>query len=458
MAQAARSTADWQRADTAHYLHPFTDYKELGERGSRIITRAEGCYLWDSNGHQMLDGMAGLWNVAIGYGRTELADAAYRQMQDLPYYNSFFQCANPPAVELAELLAEVTPAHLSHVFFTGSGSESNDTVLRLVRHYWTLRGKPYKKIIISRENAYHGSTVAGASLGGMGVMHAQGDLPIPGIEHIEQPYPFANAPTMDPAEYGLHAARALERRIEAVGPCNVAAFIAEPIQGAGGVIIPPESYWPEIKRICAEYEILLIADEVICGFGRLGTWFGSQYYEIEPDLMSLAKAMSSGYQPIGGVMVAEHIAELLRAEGGEFYHGYTYSGHPVAAAVAAENIRILQRERIIERAAEEVSPYLQERWRELGDHALVGEVRGVGMLGALELVRSREPLQAFPEPGKVGTLCRDAAMELGLVMRAVRDTMIISPPLVLTRAQVDELVDKARRALDLTAQRLDSVL
>jgi putrescine aminotransferase len=461
MTQAAlseRSTSDWQRADSAHYLHPFTDYKDLRQKGSRIITRAEGVYLWDSDGRKMLDGMAGLWNVAIGYGRKELAEVAYRQMQELPYYNSFFQCANPPAVELAELLAEVTPAHLNRVFFTGSGSESNDTVLRLVRHYWALQGKPYKKIIISRENAYHGSTVAGASLGGMKVMHAQGDLPIPGIVHIEQPYHFGNAPDMDPAEYGIKAARALEKKIDELGECNVAAFIAEPIQGAGGVIIPPETYWPEVRRICSERDILLIADEVICGFGRLGTWFGSQYYGIEPDLMPIAKAMSSGYLPIGGVMVADRVAELLEAEGGEFYHGYTYSGHPVAAAVAAENIRILRDEGIIEHAAQEIAPHLQARWRELADHPLVGEVRGVGMLGALELVKSKQPLERFPNPGRVGTLARDTAVENGLVMRAVRDTMIISPPLVITRAQVDELVEKARRTLDQTAQRLHTVL
>lgn len=454
----ATSTAHWQRLDAAHHLHPFTDYKDLNARGSRIITRADGCYLWDSEGNKLLDGMAGLWCVNIGYGRRELAEVARAQMQELPYYNSFFQCSTPPAVRLAGLLAEVTPAHLNHVFFTGSGSESNDTVLRMVRYYWALKGKPYKKVIIARHNAYHGSTVAGASLGGMAHMHAQGDLPIPGIVHIEQPYHFGNAPQMDPQEYGVEAARALERKIDEVGECNVAAFIAEPVQGAGGVIIPPESYWPEIRRICAEREILLVADEVITGFGRLGTWFGSQYYGIEPDLMPIAKGLSSGYMPIGGVMVSDRVAEVLINEGGEFFHGYTYSGHPVAAAVAAENIRILREERIIERAAEEVAPYLQRRWRELADHPLVGEARGVGMVGALELVRSKRPRELFDPPGRVGTLCRDICVRNGLVMRAVRDTMIISPPLVLSREQVDELIEKAARSLDETAQRLGEVI
>ncbi|AOU97415.1 aminotransferase [Acidihalobacter yilgarnensis] len=455
---AAGTTDSWQQQDRAHHLHPFTDYKALNAKGSRIITRAEGCYIWDSEGHKLLDGMAGLWCVNIGYGRKELAEAAYAQMQELPYYNNFFQCSTPPAVELSALLAELTPPHLNHVFFTGSGSESNDTVLRMVRYYWKLKGKPYKKIIIARDNAYHGSTVAGASLSGMKAMHAQGDLPIPGIVHIEQPYHFGVAPEMDPAEFGLRAARALERKIDELGECNVAAFIAEPIQGAGGVIIPPDSYWPEIKRICAERDILFVADEVITGFGRLGTWFGSQYYGIEPDLMSIAKGLSSGYQPIGGVMVSDKVAEVVIDQGGEFFHGYTYSGHPVAAAVAAANLRILRDERIIERAGAEVGPYLQKRWAELADHPLVGETRGVGMLAALELVRAKSPRQDFAPAGKVGTLCRDICVDNGLVMRAVRDTMIISPPLVLTLEQVDELIEKAARCLDLTAARLHEVI
>jgi putrescine aminotransferase len=461
MAEAAhkhKTTADWQRMDSAHHLHPFTDYKDLNTKGSRIITRAEGCYVWDSDGNKILDGMAGLWCVNIGYGRKELAEVAYRQMQELPYYNNFFQCSTPPAVELAELLSEVTPAHLNHAFFTGSGSDSNDTVLRMVRYYWKLLGKPYKKVIISRQNAYHGSTVAGASLSGMTAMHEQGDLPIPGIVHIEQPYHFGNAPDMDPNEYGIQAARELEKKIGEVGECNVAAFIAEPIQGAGGVIIPPESYWPEIKRICAEREILLIADEVITGFGRLGTWFGSEYYGIEPDLMPVAKGLSSGYMPIGAVMVSDKVADVVINQGGEFFHGYTYSGHPVAAAVAAENLRIMRDEGIIEHAGKEIAPYLQQRWRELGDHPLVGEARGVGMVAAMELVKSKEPRELFPEPGKVGTLCRDISVQNGLIMRAVRDTMIISPPLIITREQVDELIDTTKKVLDLTAQRVHEVL
>jgi putrescine aminotransferase len=446
------STAELQALDTAHYLHPFTDYKALGRKGSRVITRADGVYLWDSDGRRILDGMAGLWCVNVGYGRRELAEAAYRQMLELPYYNSFFQTSTPPAIELARLLAEVTPAHLNRVFFTGSGSEANDTVLRMVRHYWAALGRPEKFIVISRENAYHGSTMAGASLGGMKPMHAQGGLPIPGIVHIEQPYWYDNGGRLSPEEYGIKAARALAARIDELGEDRVAAFIAEPIQGAGGVIIPPESYWPEVKRILAERDILFVADEVICGFGRTGQWFGSDTYGLEPDLMAMAKGMSSGYLPIGGVMVGDRVAEVLIERGGEFFHGFTYSGHPTCAAVATRNIRLLRDERIVEHVREVAAPHLAKRWAELAEHPIVGEARCKGLVAALELVADKAGRQRFPEPGKTGTLCRDHCFDKGIIMRAVRDTMIISPPLIITPAQIDELVGLARTCLDLTAR------
>ena len=448
------NTAQLQAMDTAHYLHPFTDHKALGARGTRIIERAEGVYLWDSEGNRILDGMAGLWCVNIGYGRSELADAAYKQMLELPYYNSFFQCANPPAVQLASAIAEVAPAHMNHVFFTGSGSESNDTILRMVRRYWDLKGKPGKKTVISRINGYHGSTVAGASLGGMQFMHEQGDLPIPGIVHIPQPYWFGEGGDMSPDEFGLWAARQLEAKIQELGVDQVAAFIAEPIQGAGGVIVPPSSYWPEIKRILAKYDILLIVDEVICGFGRTGEWFGSQYFDLKPDLMTIAKGMTSGYLPMGGVIVGQRVADTLIEHGGEFAHGYTYSGHPVAAAVGLENLRILRDEKIVEYVKQEAAPYLQEKIAQLAEHRLVGEVRGVGLLGAIELVSNKQTRARFAEKGAAGTLCRDMCVANGLVMRAVGDTMIMSPPLVIRPEEIDELVSKAWRCLDLTAEQL----
>jgi putrescine aminotransferase len=446
----SRSTAEWQALDAAHYLHPFTDHAALSRRGTRVITRAEGVYLYDSDGRQILDGMSGLWCVNLGYGRRELAEAAYRQLLELPYYNSFFQAAHPPAIELARLLAEVTPPQFNHVFFTGSGSEANDTVVRTVRRYWDLLEQPRRTFIISRHNAYHGSTMAGASLGGMAPMHAQGGLPIPGIVHIRQPYWYGEGGNLSPEEFGVVAAQALEEKILEIGPERVAAFIGEPIQGAGGVIIPPQTYWPHVQKIVERYNILLIADEVICGFGRTGEWFGSQYFGIKPDLMPIAKGLSSGYLPIGGLMVGDRVSDTLIERGGDFNHGFTYSGHPVACAVACAAIGILRDERIVERVKNDIGPYLQQRWAELEDHPLVGEARGVGLIGALELVRDKDQRQGFAEPGEIGTLCRDFCIINGLVMRAVRDTMIIAPPLIMTRNQVDELIDKARKSLDMT--------
>jgi putrescine aminotransferase len=446
----SHDTHAWQDLDRRHYLHPFTDSRALHARGARIITRAEGVYLWDSDGARILDGMAGLWCVNVGYGRRELAEAAHAQMLELPFYNSFFKTATPPTLALAALLAEVTPAHLNHVFFTSSGSEANDTVVRLVRHYWQVQGQPQRKVIISRWLAYHGSTMAGASLGGMRYMHEQGDLPIPGIEHIEPPYWFEQGGDMDPDTFGLVAARRLEERILAIGADQVAAFIGEPIQGAGGVIVPPASYWPEIERICRKYGILLVSDEVICGFGRLGRWFGCEHFGYTPDLMVIAKGLSSGYLPIGGVMVSDEVSRVLIERGGEFNHGYTYSGHPTCCAVAERNVRILRDERIVERVHDDTGPYLQARLRELADHPLVGEVRGVGFMAALELTRDKARRQRYTPVGEVGTVCRDFCFEHGLIMRAVGDTMIIAPALVMSRAEIDELVTLARRCLDLT--------
>ncbi|CAN7355133.1 aspartate aminotransferase family protein [Pseudomonas sp. LjRoot71] len=443
-------TREWQAMSREHHLAPFSDFKQLAENGPRIITKADGVYLWDSEGHKILDAMAGLWCVAVGYGRKELADAAAKQMQELPYYNMFFQTATPPALELAKAISELTPAGMNHVFFTGSGSEGNDTMLRMVRHYWAVKGQPNKKVIISRLNGYHGSTVAGASLGGMTYMHEQGDLPIPGIVHIPQPYWFGEGGDMSPDEFGIWAADQLEAKILEVGEENVAAFIAEPIQGAGGVIIPPDSYWPRIREILAKYDILFVADEVICGFGRTGEWFGSDYFGNTPHMMTIAKGLTSGYIPMGGLIVRDDIVEVLN-QGGDFNHGFTYSGHPVAAAVALENLRILREEKIVERVKAETAPYLQKRLRELADHPLVGEVRGVGMLGAIELVQDKASRKRFAGDIGVGMICRGHCFNNGLIMRAVGDTMIISPPLVISHAQIDELLEKARKCLDLTA-------
>lgn len=444
----ARTTREWQQLDAAHYLHPFTDYKALAAKGARVITRAEGVYLYDSDGWRILDGMSGLWCVAMGYGRKDLAEAAYRQMLELPYYSSFFQCANPPAIELARLLVELTPPQFRHVFFTSSGSEANDTMVRMVRRYWELMGQPERQIIIGRWNGYHGSTMAGASLGGMKAMHAQGGLPIPGISHIEQPYWFECGGELAPDEFGLRAARALERRILELGPGKVAAFIGEPVQGAGGVVIPPETYWPEIQRIVDRYGILLVSDEVICGFGRTGRWFGCEHYGTRPDFLTLAKAITSGYLPLGALMVSDRVADVLVERGGEFFHGFTYSGHPAASAVGIANLTAMRDEGVVARVREDLAPYWAQRWGELGAHPLVGEARALGLFGAIELVPRKPSRQFFERRGEVGLRCREIVIANGLIMRAVWDTMIVAPPLVISRAEIDALLSIVVRSLD----------
>ncbi|UCU94407.1 aspartate aminotransferase family protein [Hydrogenophaga taeniospiralis] len=444
-----------QALDSAHFIHPFTDHAGLAARGARVITRADNIYVWDSEGAKILDAMSGLWCVNAGYGRKELADAAYQQMMTLPFYNSFFNTTNVPAVQLATKLASLAPTvggrSFQHVFFSSSGSESNDTNVRMVRRYWDLLGQPQRKVIISRNNAYHGSTMAGASLGGMSGMHAQGDLPIPNITHIEQPHFWENAlPGESKVDFGLRAARWLEAKILEVGADKVAAFIAEPVQGAGGVIIPPETYWPEIQRIVDQYGILLISDEVICAFGRLGHWFAYEKFGYRPDLVTFAKGVTSGYIPLGGVMVGDRVAKVLIEQGGEFNHGYTYSGHPVACAVALANLELMERENLVGRVKDDVGPYLAERFAELNAHPLVGDAETCGFVAGLVLVKNKTTRQMFDADLGVGMICRGHCFKNGLIMRAVGDRMIIAPPLVMTRAQIDEMMVLIRRCLDAT--------
>ena len=451
-----RSTEDYQAMDGAHHWHPFTDTADLAARGARVITKAEGVWLTDSDGNRILDGMAGLWCVNVGYGREEIAEAIARQARELPYYNTFFQSTHPPAAEFAEALCAQAPSHMNKVFFTNSGSESNDTVFRLARVYWDCMGKPEKKHFIGRKNGYHGSTVAAASLGGMNAMHVQSGLPIEGIHHIDQPYWFGEGREsgMTPEEFGLARAHELEVKIREVGADRIAAFIAEPIQGAGGVIIPPDGYWSEIQRICREHDILLVADEVICGFGRTGNWWGCETFGIEADLMPIAKGLTSGYVPMGGVFISDRVAGPVMKHAGEFVHGYTYSGHPLACAAGLENLRILQEEDLPGRVGRVIGPYLEERWQELADHPLVGEARMTGLVGALELVRDKVTMERFPKEASAGSTCRDLSVSNGLVMRAVGDTMIISPPLIISEGECDALVRIVRTTLDELADAL----
>jgi putrescine aminotransferase len=449
-----RSTADWQAADAAHFLHPFTDFQALAAKGSRVIVSADNVYLTDSDGRKLFDAMSGLWCVNVGYGQRALIDAATRQLETLPFYNAFFQTATPPAIALAEALAQVAPPGFEHVFFANSGSEGNDTIVRMVRRYWDLMGQPQRQVLISRRNAYHGSTMAGASLGGMADMHAQGGLPIPGIVHIGQPHWFADGGTLDREAFGLRCARELEAKIAEIGADKVAAFIGEPVQGAGGVIVPPASYWPEVQRICDAQGILLVSDEVITGFGRTGRWFGCETFGFRPDLMTFAKGVTSGYVPLGGVLVGERVAQVLIERGGEFEHGYTYSGHPVACAVGLANLQLIQQLGLVERVRDDTGPYLAQTFAALAkEHPLVGEAQTCGLMGALQLVRDKSGPRGgnpFDPALGIGMLCRGHCFANGLVMRAVGDRMIVAPPLVVTRAQIDEMAALIRRCLDAT--------
>lgn len=450
----SNKTKRWQEMDAAHHLHPFTTHHDLAAKGARVITNAKGIYLYDSEGRRLIDGMAGLWCVQVGYGREELAEAGYKALKELSYYNSFFQTTNPYTAELSQRLSEVTPKGIDRFFFANSGSEGNDSAVKIIRYFWNLQGKPKKKIFIARKKAYHGVTLAAASLSGISAMHPQADLPLPGFVHIDCPYWYGEGGDMTPDEFGLKTARALEEKILELGAENVAAFVAEPVQGAGGLIIPPATYWAEINRICKKYDVLLHIDEVICGFGRTGQWFGSQTFGIEADMINMAKGLSSGYQPIAAVGLGQRVGDALFHAKDEWSHGFTYSGHPVACAVALANLDVLQKERLVEKVGGATGAYFQKKLAELNDHPLVGETRGVGLLGAIELVKDKKTREKYPSELDVGYRCRVHCFENGLVMRAIGDTMVLSPPLVITESELDELFALARKCIDLIARDL----
>jgi len=444
----SEQTRNWQALDLQHHMHPFTDHVDLQTVKPQIMVRGEGIYIYDSEGQQLLDGMAGLWCVNVGYGRDEIGAAVAEQMKTLPYYNNFFKTSTPPALELAHKLAQLTPEGVDYFFFANSGSEANDTNIRLVQTYWTLLGKPEKKVLISRHNAYHGSTIAGASLTGMVSMHDIAAVPIPDIVHIANPDWYASGGDADPEEFGLRTAHALEQKILELGAGNVAAFFAEPIQGAGGVIVPPASYWPEVQRICTKYDVLLVVDEVITGFGRTGQWFGSDTFQIKPDLMTLAKGLSSGYLPIAASAVGERMAKVLRSKEGRFPHGYTYGGHPAAACAALKNIEIIERENLVQQVGSNTGPYFQQQLNTLMNHPWVSYVRGAGLMACVVLSPDKINRNAFVPLGAMATLVRDQCFKNGLVTRAVGDGLVFSPPLIITREQIDELVGKLRSSLN----------
>jgi putrescine aminotransferase len=454
--RSARTTAEYRALDAAHHIHPFSDMGSLNRAGSRVIVRAKGVHLWDSEGIRIIDGMAGLWCVNIGYGRQELADAAYRQMQELSYYHCFFKTTHPPVIELSALLAELMPASFNHFFYCNSGSEGSDTALRIAHQYWATQGKRAKKFVISRKNSYHGSTIAGGTLGGMGYMHDQMPSKVEHIVHVDQPYYFGEAEThLTPEAFGLARARQIEAKIVELGAENVAAFIGEPFQGAGGVIFPTSTYWPEVQRICRQYDVLLIADEVIGGFGRTGEWFAHQHFGFEPDLITLAKGLTSGYVPMGAVGLHDRIAQPI-IEYGEFNHGLTYSGHPLAAAVAVANLQLLRDEQIVDRVKRDTGPYFQALLRDtFAGHPIVGEIAGIGLVAGIQLAQAPPTRKRFDNGDEVGTFCRDFCFnDVNLIMRASGDRMLLSPPLVINKEEIDEIVSKAKKAVDETAKKL----
>ncbi len=449
------ATAVLQEKDRRHHLHPFTDSKSLHATGSRIIERGSGVYIWEKNGKRLLDGMSGLWCVNVGYGREELVEAAATQMRELPYYNSFFNCSTEPTIELSAFLAEISPPGIEYAFFNNSGSEANETAAKAARLYWKLQGKDSKRLFLAREYAYHGVTIAAASLSGLTDMHPQAGLPLPDfVARVEGAYWYKHGGALDPAAYAAKLVDGFERKILEIGADKIAAFFAEPVYGAGAVMTPPPGYWPEIRRLCTKYDILLVADEVVCGYGRTGEWFGSQTYAIEPDIMSTAKGLTSGYIPMSATLFHHRVAEPIIERGGEWVHGFTYSGHPVCAAVALRNLQVIRDEDLVGRVRTSIGPYFQRRLRELAEHPLVGEVRGVGMLAAVELVADRSTRALHDADVRIAYRVRDVCYRNGLIVRAARNCMMMAPPLVISEAEVDSFVSILRDALDEIAAEL----
>jgi 4-aminobutyrate--pyruvate transaminase len=440
--------------DIETVLHPYTNLSTLPQTGPLILERGEGCWVIDTEGKRYLEGMAGLWCTSLGYANEELVEAAATQMRRLPYSHLFGARGHDPAIELAETLKEMAPVPISKVFFCSSGSEANDTQVKLIWYMNNALGRPKKKKIISRIRGYHGVTVASASLTGLAANHTDFDLPIANILHTSCPhhYRFAHENESE-EEFATRMAADLDEMIQREGPETVAAFIAEPVMGAGGVIIPPKGYFPKIMEVCAKYDIYMISDEVICGFGRLGTAFGCEQFGYKPHSLTVAKALSSAYMPIAGVMIPEMMYEAMVDESrkiGVFGHGFTYSGHPVAAAVAVKTLEIYARDKIFEKAAAK-APQFMSRITQLSDHPLVGDARGIGLMGAVEIVADKRSKRSFDPKQGVAARCVRFCEEDGLIVRPLAgDQVSICPPLVITPEEIDFLFDRLTRALDRT--------
>jgi 4-aminobutyrate--pyruvate transaminase len=437
--------------DVRAVIHPFTDLAHHVEEGPMVLTRGEGVYVLDEHGRRYLEGMAGLWCANLGFSEARLVDAAREQMSRLPTYHLFGGKSHAPAIALAERLLELAPVPMSKVLFTCSGSEANDTAIKLVRYYHHAIGKPHKQKVIARVRAYHGVTLAGASLTGLPHVHRDFGLPLEGFLHTECPHHYRYAlPGETEAAFGARLAGELDSLILREGPETVGAFIAEPIMGAGGVIIPPEGYFAQIQAVLEKYDVLLIADEVITGFGRTGEMFGCARYGMRPDLITLAKGLSAGYLPIGGVLIAEPIYRAMLEQSrklGTFGHGFTYSGHPVCAAVALRALAIYEEDRILDHVRS-LAPHFAARVMELARHPLVGHGRAAGLVGAIELMADPAQKTPFDPALKVGARVVERALDYGVILRPLGDVVSFCPPLIIGRAEIDFLFDAVTRALD----------
>jgi 4-aminobutyrate---pyruvate transaminase len=443
--------------DIEFLLHPYTNLRLHREKGPLIISRGRGVHVYDDDGREYIEGLAGLWCVSLGFSEHRLVEAAQRQMRTLPYYHGFGHKSHEPSIELAERLLKLLPLPMSKVFFNSSGSEANDTAIKIIYYYNNAIGRPSKKKIIARIRGYHGVTIATASLTGLPNNHQDFDLPIANIIHVGCPhhYRFARAGESE-EEFASRLAAELDELIVNEGPETVAAFFAEPVMGAGGVLVPPRTYFDKLQRVLRKHDVLLVADEVICGFGRLGTMFGIETYGMRPDIVTLGKQLSSGYQPISATIISAPIYEALAArsdEIGVFAHGFTYSGHPVAAAVALETLKLYEERSILDHVRS-VAPRFQERLRRLGTHSLVGEARGIGLVGGLELVRDKASREPFDPGLGVGRLAADMAEQEGLIVRPLADTLAVCPPLTISIGEIDALFDRLGAALDRTAAEL----
>ncbi|MBX5190482.1 aspartate aminotransferase family protein [Rhizobium sp. NZLR3b] len=437
--------------DAAFVLHPYTNASQHLKDGPLVIARGEGIHIFDNEGNKYIEGLGGLFCASLGFSEQRLVDAATRQMKELPFYHSFGGKTHETAVELAERLIQLSPVPMSKVFFANSGSEANDTAMKLVWYYHNAIGMPEKKKIISRMRAYHGVTIASASLTGLPNNHRDFDLPIDRVLHTDCPefYRYGR-PGETEEEFATRCATALEQMILAEGPETIGAFFAEPLMASGGCIVPPPTYYEKIQAILKKYDVLLIADEVICGFGRLGTMFGSESFGLQPDMIVMAKQLSAAYQPISALMINEKIHSAVVAESekiGTFGHGFTYSGHPVATAVALETLKIYE-ERDIVGHVRNIAPLFQRRLNELGDHPLVGNARGRGLIGTLELVRNKETKEQFKPTDGIAIHAGKQAQVHGVITRALGDNYSLCPPLIITEAQINDLFDRSTRALD----------